>query len=172
MGSVNIEASGIKTFSGGNITEERLEEITMPSDNTTSLIVKRFEDYNPIASEDYGQRTNGFGTEAKSPNEEISMEVAQERLMDRIEKDTRFVQSFGVEQGYNFTENETIALTSFIFNLGKGALAQVTEEGSRSKEEIAEKMLLYINAGGKPLEGLRKRREDEYRIFTGETRLS
>jgi len=170
--SVNIEASDIKTFSGGNITEERLKEITMPSDNSTSLLVKRFEDYNPIASEDYGQRTNGFGTEAKSLNEEINMEVAQERLMDRIEKDTRFVQSFGVEHRYNFTENETIALTSFIFNLGRGALAQVTKDGSRSKEEIAEKMLLYINAGGQPLEGLRTRREDENSLFTGKTSLS
>lgn len=144
----------------------------MPSDNSTSLLVKRFEDYNPIASEDYGQRTNGFGTEAKSLNEEINMEVAQERLMDRIEKDTRFVQSFGVEHRYNFTENETIALTSFIFNLGRGALAQVTKDGSRSKEEIAEKMLLYINAGGQPLEGLRTRREDENSLFTGKTSLS
>ena len=169
---MKMKNSKIKTFSGGNITEERLKEITMPSDNSTSLLVKRFEDYNPIASEDYGQRTNGFGTEAKSLNEEINMEVAQERLMDRIEKDTRFVQSFGVEHRYNFTENETIALTSFIFNLGRGALAQVTKDGSRSKEEVAEKMLLYINAGGQPLEGLRTRREDENSLFTGKTSLS
>ena len=37
----------------------------------------------------------------------------------------------------------------------------------RYKEEIAEKMLLYINAGGQPLDGLIKRRQLEFDLLKG-----
>ena len=97
------------------------------------------------------------------------MEVAQERLLARVAEDTAYIENFG---DYNWTENETIALTSFIFNLGKRSLNEVTEGGTRSKEEIADAMLLYTGAGGKQnIPGLIKRRQDEYDIFTGKVTI-
>tara|TARA_R110001592_G_scaffold206199_1_gene456955 strand:+ start:3828 stop:4121 length:294 start_codon:yes stop_codon:yes gene_type:complete len=97
------------------------------------------------------------------------MEVAQERLLTRVAEDTAYIENFG---DYNWTENETIALTSFIFNLGKGSLDQVTAGGTRSKEEVADAMLLYTGAGGdKNIPGLVKRRQDEYDIFTGKVTI-
>ena len=58
-----------------------------------------------------------------------------------------------------------------MFNLGPGSLNQVTANGTRSKEEIANKMLEYINSAGQPLQGLIKRRQDEYDIFTGKVTI-
>ena len=159
------------TFSGGNISEERLEELTLPSDTTTSLLIKRFENFNPVANWDVRQNTNGFGTEALNANEEVTMEVAQERLMAVITRDTNSIKNFDEEHGYNFTENETVGLVSFMFNLGPGSLNQVTANGTRSKEEIANKMLEYINSAGQPLQGLINRRQDEYDIFTGKVTI-
>ena len=97
------------------------------------------------------------------------MEEAQERLLARVTEDTTYIENFG---DYNWTENETIALTSFIFNLGKGSLDQVTAGGTRSKEEVADAMLLYTGAGtDKNIPGLVKRRQDEYDIFTGKVTI-
>ena len=100
------------------------------------------------------------------------MEEAQERLLARVTEDTAFIEDFNEQYQYDWTENETIALTSFIFNLGKGSLDQVTEGGTRSKEEVADAMLLYTGAGeDKNIPGLVKRRQDEYDIFTGKVTI-
>jgi GH24 family phage-related lysozyme (muramidase) len=99
------------------------------------------------------------------------MEVAQERLMAVITRDTNSIKSFDEEHGYNFTENEVVGLVSFMFNLGPGSLNQVTANGTRSKEEIATKMLEYVNSAGRRLRGLVKRRQDEHDIFTGKVNI-
>tara|TARA_R100000781_G_scaffold114981_1_gene88248 strand:+ start:2112 stop:2696 length:585 start_codon:yes stop_codon:yes gene_type:complete len=158
-------------FSGGNISEQRLKEITLPSDTATSLLIKRFENFTPVASFDVRQNTNGFGTRAIDAKEEITLEEAQKRLMARVNRDADYIRDFGERYNYNFTDNEVAALNSFIFNLGRGALDQVTDGGTRSKEEIASKMLEYNQAGGEQLEGLVKRRKDERDVFIGEAIL-
>ena len=165
-------ASDPEPFSGGNISEERAAEISFPSDTSASSLIKRFENFTPVATLDVAQNTNGFGTEAANDSEEITMEVAQERLLARIAEDTAFIEDFNEKYQYDWTENETIALTSFIFNLGKRSLNEVTEGGTRSKEEIADAMLLYTGAGGEQnIPGLIKRRQDEYDIFTGKVTI-
>jgi len=178
-------------LSGSNFSLSQLEDKgwILSSDTPTSLFIKGFEGYLPEAKDDYGQMTNGFGTEADSPDETISIQEAQERLLSRIERDTKLVEEFGEEHDYRWTDNEKMALVSFIYNGGYNFLKEVSglwewerdEQGKRIpnsqlvpsgkpkryKEEIAQKMLLYINAGGSPLEGLRKRRELERDLFKG-----
>ena len=83
---------------------------------------------------------------------------------------------------YHWNENEFNALVSFGFNLGSGCIDQVCAMGTRTKGEIASKMLLYYNAGGKRLEGLARRRQIEHDLFikpiintpniTGETTIN
>jgi len=165
-------ASDPEPFSGGNISEERAAEISFPSDTSASSLIKRFENFTAKAALDVSQNTNGFGTEATDDSEEITMEVAQQRLLARVAEDTAFIEDFNEQYQYDWTENETIALTSFIFNLGKRSLNEVTEGGTRSKEEIADAMLLYTGAGDtKNIPGLIKRRQDEYDIFTGKVTI-
>jgi len=178
-------------LSGSNFSLSQLEDRgwVLSSDTPTSLFIKGFEGYLPEAKDDYGQMTNGFGTEADSPDETITLEVAQERLLARIKSDEKLVEEFGEKHGYNWTDNEKMALVSFIYNGGYDWLKEVSglwewerdEEGrkipdselipsgkpKRYKEEIAEKMLLYINAGGQPLDGLIKRRQLEFDLFKG-----
>ena len=164
-------------FSGGNISDRRLEEIRQPSDTPTSLMIKRFEDFKSKASFDFKQDTNGFGTIASFAGEEIDIEEAQTRLMERVNSDEAYIKSFGERYNYDWEDNEIAALTSFIYNLGRGALDQVTGRddedgvGSRTKEEIADAMLLYTRAGGNVLPGLVRRRQDEHDVFTGKMTL-
>lgn len=64
---------------------------------------------------------------------------------------------------YSFNQNEFDALVSFAYNLG--TIRQLTADGTRSREVISSKMLLYINCGGKPVQGLLDRRLAERKLF-------
>ena len=178
-------------LSGSNFSLSQLEDRgwVLSSDTPTSLFIKGFEGYLPEAKDDYGQMTNGFGTEADSSDETVTLEVAQERLLARIKSDEKLVEEFGEKHGYVWKDNEKMALVSFIYNGGYDWLKEVSglwewerdEEGrkipnsklvpsgkpKRYKEKIAEKMALYYNAGGQPLEGLKKRRLLEKDLFKG-----
>lgn len=183
-----------EALSGNNFTLTQLEERgwVLPSDTPISLWLKSFEGYSSQAQWDVAQNTNGFGTKATSSDETISIQEAQNRLLARIEDDQKVVEEFGKEYDYTWTDNEREALGSFIFNGGEGFLKLVSglfdyprdEEGNvtssnlistgkpkRSKEEIAEMMLLYVNAGGEYLQGLADRRELENALFTGKVTI-
>ena len=64
---------------------------------------------------------------------------------------------------YHWTENEASALCSFCYNIG--SIKRLTNDGKRSKEVIADKILLYNKAGGKVLAGLTRRRKAERKLF-------
>lgn len=69
------------------------------------------------------------------------------------------------EPRYTWRQHEFDALVSFAYNIGN--IDQLTANGTRNRKEIAEKMLLYNNAGGKVLAGLKRRREAERELFLG-----
>lgn len=114
---------------------------------------------------DYGQYSIGFGTRATGPNEIITREEAEARLREEVAGFRQGVISRGARWGYEWNDNQIDALTSFSYNLGLGALDQLTANGSRSNTEISERMLLYVNAGGERLPGLVTRRAMEQAIF-------
>lgn len=64
---------------------------------------------------------------------------------------------------YDFNQNEFDALVSFSYNVGN--IDKLTAKGTRSREKIAECMLLYNKSCGKVLNGLVKRREAESKLF-------
>lgn len=76
-----------------------------------------------------------------------------------------YVVDYSEEHGYNWNNNQIAALTSFVFNLGKGRLKMLTKNATRDDETIARKMLLYVNAGGRKLPGLVTRRKREAEHF-------
>lgn len=128
-------------------------------------LIKGFEGFSPKAHPDYGQYSNGYGTKARSPTEEITKEEAERRLMDEIARFRDVVEKFSANKKYNWNSKQKDALTSFIYNLGAGALNQVTNNGTRSNSEIAAAMLLYDKAGGASLPGLTNRRKIEANVF-------
>lgn len=65
---------------------------------------------------------------------------------------------------YHWSQNEFDALVSFAYNVG--SIIGLTQYYKRTKQQIADAMLLYVNANGKPLPGLVKRRREERDLFT------
>jgi GH24 family phage-related lysozyme (muramidase) len=125
--------------------------------------VKGFEGYKPKAYSDYGQTSIGYGTRAKPGEKVISRDEAERRLAAELASSRRRVESHAQRHGYQFTQKQLDALTSFDYNTGR--LEQLTAKGTRPPEVIAQKMLLYTKADGATLPGLVRRRKAESSLF-------
>lgn len=94
-----------------------------------------------------------------------NLEISQERAVELFEHDILIAseQVNAYNHIYHWTQNEYDALVSFVFNIG--SLDQVTANGSRSKEEIANAIPKYCHSRGKALAGLVARRDYELNLF-------
>ena len=109
-----------------------------------------------------GVWTIGYGhTGGVQPGQKITQAQAEAILIADLEKFERKV--YALYDKYRWTQNEFDALVSFAFNIG--SIDQLTAGGTRSREVIAEKMLLYNKETGKVLSGLTKRRQEERALF-------
>lgn len=129
-------------------------------------LIKQFEGckltaYKALPSEQY--YTIGYGHYGPDIQVgfQITQEIAEILLQQDLEKYEARVNKYSK---YNWTQNEFDALVSFAYNIG--SIDQLTQKGTRSKKEIAEKMLLYYKSGGKKIQGLVKRRQAEHDLFT------
>ena len=129
--------------------------------------VKEKEGFRANAYQDaVGVWTIGYGsTKGVKQGDHISMANAEKLLAEELEDFKHYVENYSVKVGYHWNPQQIDALTSFVFNLGKGRLNQLTQDGTRDNETIAEKMLLYRNAGGQVLRGLEIRRQEESEHF-------
>ena len=66
---------------------------------------------------------------------------------------------------YNWSQNEFDALVSFTFNCGLANLKILLKNGTRSRAEIAIYLPQYRKAGGKVVQGLINRRNEELALF-------
>lgn len=133
--------------------------------DTLVNFVKSKEGFSAKAVWDYQQYSNGYGTKANSADEIIDEAEAERRLRSELEKSQKIVVDYGRKKGYEWNQNQIDGLTSFIYNLGPGALNQVTANGTRSNTQIAEAIVKYNKAGGKELAGLTARRKEELAMF-------
>ena len=145
----------------GNMTAGELSEYLVD-------FVKRKEGFSANAYSDHKQFSIGYGTKANDEKEVIDEKEADKRLREQLKKSQKVVVDFSNKNNRNWSQAQIDGLTSFIYNLGPGALDQVTASGKRSDEEIAEAMQKYVNAGGKYNEGLSKRRKGEVAMFGGQ----
>lgn len=128
-------------------------------------LIKQFEGLRLRAYLDpVGVPTIGYGHTA---NVKLGEVITNQMAEELLEKDIKpiYTKLMAYDPQYHWNENEFNALLSFGFNLGIGSIDQVTANGTRTKDEIASKMLLYYNAGGKRLEGLARRRQKEHDLF-------
>lgn len=101
------------------------------------------------------------GTEIK-PGLSIDLATANKWLEDSINvKYTPKVEKY--QHIYNFNQNQIDALISFAYNIG--SIDQLTGNGTRTIKQIEEHFLAYCNAGGKRVQGLVNRRNDELQLF-------
>ena len=109
-----------------------------------------------------GVWTIGYGhTAGVKAGDKITQEKADELLRADLEKFEKKVEKY--DGKYHWTQNEFDALVSFAFNIG--SIDQLTANGTRSRETIAEKIVQYNKAAGKVLTGLTRRRKDEKELF-------
>lgn len=126
-------------------------------------IIKKYEG---LRLESYlcpaGRWSIGYGhIKGVKKNQVITKEKAEEFLLEDVKRFQKEVERY--DSIYHWTENEYNALLSFAFNIG--SISQLTASGTRPKEVIAKKILLYVKAGGVTLPGLVKRREEEAALF-------
>lgn len=116
-----------------------------------------------------GVWTIGYGTTKYSdgssvkPGDTISKKDADKALQSYLDNNQGIVDKYANQYGWNSNQRE--AINSFVYNLGPGALNQLTANGTRSNAEIAKKILLYVKAGGETLAGLVTRRQKEATLF-------
>ena len=110
-----------------------------------------------------GVLTIGYGHTGRDVKK--GMVITEEKATDLLRSDiARFERDVSYyNKIYKFTNNEFSALVSFAYNIG--SIVGLTKAGTRSKEQIANKMLEYCYASGKKLNGLYTRRQKERRLF-------
>lgn len=110
-----------------------------------------------------GVWTIGYGhTAGVKEGMKISQAQAELYLLDDLQKYSDKVNKY--DSKYRWKQNEFDALVSFCYNVG--SIDQLTANGTRSRQVIAEKILLYNKGGGKVLAGLVRRRKAEQELFT------
>ena len=123
----------------------------------------RAQSYKCLVTEKYFTIGYGhYGPDVKL-GQVITQREAEQLLMKDLERFVAAVNRY--DYHYDFNQNEFDALVSFTYNLGEGCLCQVTDNKRRTKDQIAEKMLLYYNSAGKRIEGLVRRRKAEHDLF-------
>lgn len=133
------------------------------------MFVQGAEGFTPVAKWDNTNYRNGYGTNAKFKGETIDKKEAKKRLVAELTSHAETVDSYN--DVYNWTPNERAALVSFTFNAGPGNLKSLTANKTRTKAEIAKKLLEYGNErlkpGAKltPNKGLQNRRRSEQTLF-------
>lgn len=144
----------------------------MKISDTGLELIKKFEGCRLTAYKDsVGVWTIGYGTTTADKaitgaiicqGLQISQITADEWLRKAVN------QKYGPKidkynNRYEWNQNEFDALVSFAYNIG--SIDGLTASGSRSREEIADKILVYNRAGGKVLSGLTRRRQEERTLF-------
>ena len=93
----------------------------------------------------------------------ITQAQADQFLFEDVQRFVNAVNQYQVR--FNFNQNQFDALTSFAYNCGEGSLAAVMS-CCNTKKEIAEECKLYNKSSdGQILNGLVRRREEEYQLF-------
>ena len=156
--------------------ENSKEECTGKASEGLIYFIKQMEGFAPSVYNDVvGVRTLGYGLTGKEIEglNEITEEKAT-KLLTKYVNDNYFspVLSKLKAKGINNPlQREVDAFASFAYNLGVGSFKSSTLlkkyiQGER-EGTIYNEFMRWVNAGGKPYQGLIKRRNYEWKIFSG-----
>ena len=112
--------------------------------------------------------TIGWGhTKGVKLGQHITVQQAEDMLVEDIAPIERLLNGLKI----NFRQEQFDALVSWIFNFGEGKFKGSTMYkriiANAKDEEITDQMVKWINAAGRPLLGLIKRRVAEANLFIG-----
>lgn len=136
--------------------------------------IKKYEGFRSKAYQDsVNVWTIGYGSTMWSdgrkvqPGQVISLEGAEKLLAWELENKGNAINSLLPKT--TITQNQFDALASFTYNLGVGALTRSTlikkVRLNPKDTSIKDEFMRWVNAGGKPLEGLIKRRAAEAALY-------
>lgn len=135
-------------------------------------LIKQFEGcrltaYKPVPTEKYWTIGYGhYGADVK-PGMTITAARADELLRQDVGACEKVLNAMNV----NFKQCQFDALVSWIFNLGAGNFASSTLKKyivqRRKDEDITDQLVKWVNGGGRPLLGLKKRRVAEANLWLG-----
>lgn len=116
-----------------------------------------------------GVWTVGYGsTRGVNQWTEITRQEAEVRLREDLRTAERTVEKVRYLQP-GLTQCQFDALVSFVFNVGSGSFEKSTLRkkvlANPADGSIRDEFLKWVHANGKPLEGLRKRRQDEAELY-------
>ena len=159
----------IKSQSTPEVDFQETEPTDIRMSGDIASFVAGFEGFKNKPYWDVNKWTYGYGSSAPNETATITEEEAKKLLQNDLLEARSSVMRFKEQYGYDWSENQIDALTSFTQNLGQGNLEKLLtgdEEGARGDEEISEMILEYNKADGKVLPGLTKRRQAEAKLFT------
>lgn len=112
--------------------------------------------------------TIGYGTtKGVKQGQTITQAKADALLVEDLRTTEKVVNDLHI----NFKQQQFDALISWIYNLGAGNFAVSTFKrkivNGNADEAIAEEIVKWVNAGGRPLLGLKRRRVDEANMWLG-----
>lgn len=114
----------------------------------------------------YGATHYGNGAKVKMTDKPISETQAADLLTAML---TQYEDHVNRVLKREINQNQYDALVSFTYNLGGGALAKSTlikkVNANPCDPSIRNEFMKWINAGGKPLKGLIRRRETESDLY-------
>ena len=118
-----------------------------------------------------GVYTIGYGhTKGVQIGDTCTREKAEEYLRDDL-KDTEEAIEALIE--VPLTQNQFDALVSLVYNIGSGhffdsTIRRVINCKVADKEEYRRAWMMWVKSKGKVLKGLVRRREAEYKLFSGQ----
>jgi len=136
-------------------------------------LIKKFEGYRTKPYKDVaGLWTIGYGHligNGKTLPDQYNREFTEGEIDELLRQDlAKFERGVTLQFPMLLRQCEFDSLCSFSFNLGLGTLEKSSLKKDilvGNKEEAAKDFLKYIYAGGKPVEGLKKRRLAEQKLF-------
>lgn len=128
----------------------------MPLHQTYLAAIKSFEGFAPQAKWDYAQHSNGYGTKALYPGEQIDAAEAERRFAAEL----AIARDIVDKHAAGWDEGTKAALTSLTFNAGTRWISSGLGDAVRNGdiEGIRERFVQYTKAQGEVLPGLLKRR--------------
>lgn len=138
-----------------------------PAMYTAVELIAKWEGFRGKAYQDVvGVWTIGYGhTKDVEQGDTMSQDEATIHLVAETMEYMGYVHDIEMICGYDFTENQIAALTSFTYNVGPRNLVQLTDNCERDENTIGERMVYYVNAGGVKYQGLVNRRNEERNLY-------
>ena len=150
--------------------EEEQKEITTISQNGVDFI--KSKEGLILTSKKYkGEKNYTIGYGHCQSDVKASQTITEEQAEEILKKDLIYFSNAVVANcSYlKLNQNEFDALVSFTYNLGVRNLKQLTANGTRTKEEIANHITAYTGSGNEEnRQGLLNRRNAEMQLFLGE----